>query len=318
MPSSSPKPLPLQPGDTIGVIAPSSAPADPDRLRRGIEQVQRRGYRVLQSPTALSPRGYLAGPDPERLAAINHVLRDPEIKVIFCARGGYGALRLLPHLDYAAAQQHPNVLVGYSDVTALQLALYAQSGLPSVSGPMVAVEWPDLDAASERQLWALLRGASPAPLLGPREEVLVPIQPGSAEGVLLGGNLSVLTRLIGTPYLPDLTGALLFLEDVGEAPYRIDGLFAHLKLAGMLNRLGGLILGGFTEAVPEPGKPSLTLDEVLTDYVADLPCPVARGLVYGHFPVKSVLPIGVRARLTVTPDTAELTVLEPVVAQPAS
>ncbi|RMH64359.1 MAG: LD-carboxypeptidase [Bacteroidetes bacterium] len=309
---------PVLPGDLIGVALPSSAPADPERLRAGMDALRRRGYRVELVPESPAPRGYMAGPDRERRDALNHLLRRPDVAAIFCARGGYGALRLLPGLDYEAARRHPKPIVGYSDVTALHLALYARSGLPGVSGPMVAVEWPDIDAATEAQLWALLQGARPAPLLGPRGEALVPVRPGQAEGVLLGGNLAVLTRLIGTPYLPDLTGALLFLEDVGEVPYRIDGLLAHLRLAGLLDRLGGLILGSFTEADPPPDSPSLTLDEVLADYVADLPCPVARGLVYGHFPVKSALPVGVRARLTVTSEAAELTLLEPVVGSDAA
>jgi muramoyltetrapeptide carboxypeptidase len=132
--------------------------------------------------------------------------------------------------------------------------------------------------------------------------------------VLLGGNLTLVARLLGTPYLPPLDGALLFVEEVGEEPYRIDGLLAQLRLAGVLDRLGGLILGGFTETEPRGSGPTLSLDAVFDDYVCGLSCPVARGLVYGHFPVKNALPVGVRARLSVSSDAATLSILEPVVA----
>ena len=305
------KPAALRPGDTIAVVAPASAPASPDLLERGIAYLEGLGYQVdAGRPDA--PQGYLAASDASRLDSFNAALRRPDVKAIFCVRGGYGALRLLPEIDYAAARRHPKLVVGYSDVTALHLALYAKADLPGLSGPMVAVEWGALDAASERLFWELMEGATPQPLLGPGGEALQPIRSGTAEGVLLGGNLTLLTRLIGTPYLPDLSGALLFLEEVGEAPYRIDGLLAQLKLAGILDRLGGLIFGGFTESDPQPGRPSLPLDDVLGHYTRDLSCPVAKGLVYGHFPVKSTLPIGVQARLEVDVRTAALSVLEPV------
>ena len=307
------KPPPLRPGDAIAAVAPASAPVSPDRLTRGVAYLERLGYRVEVGRLGEGPQGYLAASDAARLRELNGALRRPDVQALFCVRGGYGTLRLLPDVDYAAARRHPKLVVGYSDVTALHLALYHKAGVTGLSGPMVGVEWGALDAASERSFWDLARGVAPRPLLGPSGEALQPVRPGTAEGVLLGGNLTLVTRLIGTPYLPDLTGALLFLEDVGEAPYRIDGLLAQLKLAGILGRLGGLLLGGFTEGDPLPGRPSLSLEEVLAHYTRDLACPVAKGLVYGHFPVKSTLPIGVRARLDVDVHSASLSILEPVV-----
>ena len=306
------KPSPLRPGDAIAVVAPASPPRSPEHLERGIAHLKGLGYRVETGRPEAGPEGYLAAPDDVRLHLLNEALRRPDVKAIFCVRGGYGTLRLLPEIDYAAARRHPKLVIGYSDITALHLALYAKAGLPGLSGPMVAVEWGAMNAASERMFWELMEGATPQPLLGPGGESLQPVRAGTAEGTLLGGNLTLLTRLIGTPYLPDLSGALLFLEEVGEAPYRIDGLLAHLKLAGILDRLGGLVLGSFTESAPPPGRPSLPLDDVLDYYTHDLSCPVARGLVYGHFPVKSTLPIGVRARLEVDARTATLSILEPV------
>lgn len=308
------KPAPLHPGDTIAVVAPASAPKDPQKLEAGVAYLRRLGFQVDVGRSALAPHGYLSGPDPARLAEFNDVLRRPDVQALFCVRGGYGSLRLLPDLDYDAARRHPKLIVGYSDVTALHLAFFARSGLTGISGPMVAVEWGAPDPASERLFWELARGATPDPLLGPGGEPLVPVRPGTAEGTLLGGNLTLVSRLVGTPYLPALDGALLFVEEVGEEPYRIDGLLAHLRLAGILDRLGGLILGGLTECEPKPDTPTLSLDDVIDDYVAGLSCPIARGLVYGHFPVKNALPVGVRARLSVSSDAATLSILEPVVA----
>jgi muramoyltetrapeptide carboxypeptidase len=304
---------PLRPNDLIAVVAPGSAPASTEQLEAGIARLRARGYRVETARSAFDPTGYLCGSDEDRLAEFNGFLRRPDVAALFCARGGYGSLRLLPHIDYEAALRHPKLVVGYSDITALHLALYHRSGLAGLSGPMVAVEWGDLDPASEKLFWDLASGATPEPLLGPAGEHLQPVRAGSAEGTLLGGNLSVLNRLIGTPYLPPLDGKLLFLEEVGEEPYRLDGLFAQLRLTGILDGLGGLILGGFTEWEPAHDRPSRTLDEVFDDYLADLPYPVARGLVYGHFPVKNSVPVGVAARLEVSSQAASLVILDPVV-----
>lgn len=309
------KPAPLHPGDTIGVIAPASTPKEPAKLDAGIAYLRKLGYRVEVAREAFAPHGYLCGTDAERAEEFNGFLRRPDVRALFCVRGGYGTLRLLPHLDYEAARRHPKLVVGYSDITALHLALYHRAGLPGVSGPMVAVEWHEPDAASERLFWELVQGATADPLTGPGGEALTPVRPGTTEGVLLGGNLSLVARLIGTPYLPPLDGAILFLEEVGEEPYRIDGLLAHLQLAGVLERLGGVVLGGFTEAEPRGNGPTLTMDEVFDHYFGQLPCPVARGLVYGHFPVKNTLPVGVQARLSVSSDAATLALLEPVVAR---
>ncbi len=308
------KPAPLHPGDRIGLVAPGSAPQDAKKLEAGIARLEALGYRVVRGREQLAPRGYLSGTDAERLAELNDLLRDPDLKALFCARGGFGCLRLLPGLDYDAASRHPKLLVGYSDITALHLALHTRAGWAGLSGPMVAVEWGGPDPDAERLFWGHARGDAPQPLLGPDDEALRPERPGTAEGVLLGGNLSVVCRLIGTPYLPPLEGAILFLEDTDEPPYRLDGMLAHLKLSGVLEKIGGLVLGRFTGWKEKAEPPTLPLQDVLDDYVADLAGPVASGLVYGHFPRKNTLPVGVRARLEVTGEAAALSILEPVVA----
>ncbi|MEM6782157.1 MAG: LD-carboxypeptidase [Bacteroidota bacterium] len=313
-----PLPPPLRPDSRIALVAPASPPRSPDHLEAGVAALEARGLTV--EVPHLAPTGYLAASDEERAAALNALLARDDLDALVCVRGGYGVLRLLDRLDYAVARRHPKLIVGYSDITALHLALFAHAGLPGLSGPMAAPDWPrlaesDAGRAAEAQFWALAGGTVPVDIVGPGSEPLVPMQPGDTTGTLLGGNLSLVAALLGTPYLPDLTGAILFVEDIGEAPYRIDGLLARLRLAGLLDQLGGLVFGAFTSTTPPSGQPaSFTVDEVLEHYAASLAIPVARGLVYGHFPVKSTLPVGVRARLTVTGTTASLTVLDPVVA----
>jgi len=294
----------------VAVAAPASA-ADPALAEAGLAALRARGLRV-EAPV-LDPVGYLAAPDEARVAALNALLARDDLDAILCLRGGYGLLRILDRIGYAAARQRPKLVVGYSDVTALHLALYAKAGLPGLAGPMVAPDWPRLDPETEALFWALAGGAAPVEIVGPGGEALVGMRDGEVEGVLLGGNLALTGALLGTPYLPDLTGAILFVEDIGEAPYRIDGLLARLRLAGHLEKLGGLVFGAFTECEPPPGRPTLALDEVLEHYAQYVPGPVARGLIYGHFPRKSTLPVGVRARLAVSGANATLTVLEPVV-----
>ncbi len=302
-------PVPQQ-GDTFGLIAPASLPLDPDRLPRGVAHLGLRGFHIKRFRSEIAPHGYLAGSDPDRLAELNRALQDPDISMLFCVRGGYGSLRLLGGIDYDAARECPKVLIGYSDVTALQLALWARSGIRSVSGSMVAVDWADPNEATERLFWRVLSGPVPLRVEGPAGSGLSPLRPGTAEGILLGGNLTMVTRLLGTPYLPDMEGAILFLEDVGEAPYRIDGLLAHLKLSGVLDKISGLVFGQFTGWEPTDARPTLTYADVLGHYASTLSIPVATGLLYGHLRVHHAIPIGVRGRLDVTGSTASLTILE--------
>lgn len=305
--------LALQPGDSIGVIAPASAPYDQQRFAKGCQHLKQCGYRLEKTRPSYTPHGYLSGTDAERLDELNSMLRRPDLKAIFCARGGYGTLRLLSGVDYLAAAKHPKLVVGYSDITALQLALYKKSGLISLSGPMIASNWADIDPASEELFWVLAKGKAPYDVVPTDQTQPVGLQEGAAEGPLVGGNLTVLTRLLGTPYFPPLENAILFIEDVGEPPYRIDGMLAQLRLAGVLKQLNGLILGRFTESTSAANRPSLPLNDVLTTYSRFVNGPVIASFAYGHCHPMTSLPIGVQSRLTVTKQQSTLTVLEPVV-----
>lgn len=305
-------PPPLTPDSRIAVAAPASAALAQADVEAGLAVLRSRGLHVETGQAFASPNGYLSGPDADRADALNALLARDDLDAIVCVRGGYGLLRILDQIDYQAARAHPKLIVGYSDITALHLALYAKTGLTSLSGPMVAPDWPHLDAESEAQFWQIAGGQTGLPLAGPGEERLSPMREGSAEGVLLGGNLALTAALLGTPYLPDCRGAILFLEDVGEPPYRIDGLLARLRLSGVLGQLGGLVYGAFTGADVSSDRPSFSVEEVLDHYAGYVAGPVASGLVYGHFPRKISVPFGVRASLKVSDGHAELVPLTPV------
>ena len=307
-------PRPLTPQSRIAIAAPASASLDREATEAGLAVLRSRGLRIDTGRAFASPYAYLSGTDEDRADELNMLLRRDGLDAIVCLRGGYGLLRILDRIDYDAARARPKLIVGYSDITALHLALYAKAGLTGLSGPMVASDWHQIDADSEAQFWAVAGGRVGDPLSGPGNEPLTAMREGSANGVLLGGNLALTAALLGTPYMPDLKGAILFLEDVGESPYRIDGLLARLRLAGVLGQLGGLVFGAFTDAEPPTDRPSFTVKEVLDQYAGFVNGPVASGLVYGHFARKITVPIGVQARLIVQDGRAELVTLSPVAA----
>ena len=297
---------PLIPGDTIAVVAPSSAPRKPERLAQGLTALEEAGFKLDWQPSRLTQRGYLAGSDAERARLFNDAVRDGSVKAIMCVRGGYGALRILDRIDYAAARRHRKLLIGFSDITALHLALYQRAGWRGLSGPVV-VDFAESSPKVRARFLAVARGELPPPF-----PALGVIRPGMAQGPLLGGNLSMVARLIGTPYLPSLEGAILVLEEVNEAPYRIDALFAQLRLAGILRSLGGLVLGAFSGWEPRHSHAVLTPREIFEDYFCDAPYPVATGLPYGHFAERATLPVAAKAALEVTQHGGTLKVLEPV------
>jgi muramoyltetrapeptide carboxypeptidase len=268
---------------------------------------------------AYSRSGYCAGTDDQRLADLNGALQDPSIDAIWCIRGGYGSLRLLDQVDYAAMTRRPKVLIGFSDATALLNAISRLTGVVTFHGPVARVSMPEF---SRRHFERVLTGAAapgrlerlpqPADVLVPRENRIVTLCRGVAEGPLAGGNLSLLQCLIGTPYFPELAGAILFLEDVGEDLYRVDRMLAHLRLIGALRRLAGVLVGRFTELKRSGADGALGFDEVLASYFEPLGVPVAYGFPVGHIDAQWTLPLGVRARLDA--DAGEVEILEPAVA----
>jgi muramoyltetrapeptide carboxypeptidase len=285
----------LQPGATIGVLSPAS-PVEPERLERGMDALRARGYRVIAAPHVLDARHHLAGDDADRAADFNALWADAEIDALWCSRGGYGTMRLLEHLDWDLVAARPKPFLGYSDVTALQLALFARTGLVTFSAPMVGslhgFARPDgMLPATEADLWRWLRPeAGPMPLVNPGRAPLVALRPGRAAGRLLGGNLTLVTALVGTPWLPALDGAILAIEDVGEKPYTVDRMLTHLALAGVLDRLAAIVLGDFSRCWPEGRGPAL--EELVLGIVGARPVAVIGGLLHGHIDARVTLPLG--------------------------
>jgi muramoyltetrapeptide carboxypeptidase len=282
---------PLRPGDRIGIAAPA-APIDREILARGEARLRALGYRVCRAPGLTARRGYLAGSDSARAAALNGLIADPEVRAILFARGGYGTARLLPQLDLEGLRRAPRLLIGYSDLTALFVALGAD--YPLGYGPHVSdlARPARYHAASFARFLAEGPGGERIDLAGCRTLV-----PGVAEGVLRGGCLTLLQTMIGTAWQPDLDGALLFLEDWQEEPYRIDRMLHHLRAAGLLRGIRGLVVGKPVRIAPRRGRPSLSFEQVLLDHVGDLGVPVVVGIPVGHCARKQTLSLGVPARL---------------------
>ncbi|MGA9119338.1 MAG: LD-carboxypeptidase [Bacteroidota bacterium] len=302
----SPQPLPivypsrLRPGDVIGLVSPASPVLEPARIETGTRYLERNGYRVKIGTHVGKTYGYLAGTDRERTDDLHAMIRDPQVKALFCLRGGYGVPRILPALDYELFRTHPKIIVGYSDITALLLALFARSGLVTFHGPMVAVDFGGaVDPFTEQSFWDSLNGGIPGrwlPIAGPDGQGT--LHGGHGSGRLLGGNLSLLSAMAGTPYLPDFHGSILFLEEIGEEPYRVDRMLNQLAQAGILTGLQAVLAGQFTECTPkDPSRPSLSIEEVLQSVSSTLGVPFLSGCRFGHIPTFLTLPVGIRAEV---------------------
>lgn len=312
------KPPRLRPGDRVGLAAPAGFVAD----RFGIEElastVRAMGLEPVLAPNLLDRQGYLAGSDEARAAALNAMFRDPALCAIFAVRGGWGSQRLLPLLDYAALTANPKLLVGSSDVTALHMGLAARTPVPSIHAPNAANSWPAAAWEPFRKL--VFEGDMPTYRLpamaedrmAPRGHRIRTFRPGTARGPLLGGNLSVLAALAGTPYLPDFTGVILFLEDTNEAEYRIDRLLSQLAMSGILGKCAGVVFGQCTNCTnPGDGYGNFTIYEVLDHHLAPLGVPTFQGALIGHIANQVSIPLGIPAEIDASAGTIRL--LEPVV-----
>ncbi len=294
------KPVRIPENATIGIVSPASYPLNEKIYRQGIFYLKNFGYQVVESKHVLDKRGYLAGEDVDRAADLNEMFCDPAIDAIICSRGGYGVPRIIDQIDFDVIKKNPKIFIGYSDITALNLAIWQQTGLVTFSGAMVAVEMgKGIDPFTENYFWRMLTTAEPIGLLSnPPDDPIKIFNHGLAEGRLLGGCLSLINMLLGTAYCPDFSDAILFIEDIDEEPYRVDRYLAQLKLAGILDQLAGIVVGQFTDCKPkDPEKPSLKLDEIFQDYFDPLNIPIIMNFAYGHGPIKHTMPIGVHAIL---------------------
>jgi muramoyltetrapeptide carboxypeptidase len=289
------KPKALFPGATIGIVAPASWAKDA-KLHRGLKWLMKSGFKTKLFLSPKQKYGYLSGPDEVRARLFNQPFADKAVDAIICARGGYGSLRILDKIDYNLIRKNPKIFVGFSDITALHLSIYKKTGLCTFHGPMVA----DFGTTYNRQnLLQILSSKKPfGPVKLPKGRKPKFLRPGKANGPLLGGNLSLVAKLCGTPFMPSFKGAILFLEDTGEYPHRIDGYLAQLRLAGVFGQIAGLILAEFTDTKrPKKDGFTLPLQTIFQDYFAQAPFPVALNFPFGHSANKFTVPLGVRATL---------------------
>jgi len=275
------KPPPLQRGDTIGIVSPSS-PVERNALTQGLRYLEEKGFKIQFGKHAYDVDRFLAGTDQDRVNDIMDFYRDPTIKAIFASRGGQGSQRLLPYLKCDVIRQNPKALVGFSDTTALQLGILNLTGIISYTGYTLTVELNDLLDSS---LSSCLMG-KPYTIEGGTF-----VHGGSAKGPLIGGNLTLLTALLGTPFQPDFKGAILLIEEVGIEPYHVDCMLSHLDLTGVFQQVAGVVLGQFEECVSKH-KNSGTVTDVIQDWVSRLSIPCLIDFPHGHGKMKSALPIG--------------------------
>ena len=279
------KPPRLKKGDRIGIIAPAG-PVDESDLQPGLEILESAGFNVRLAPHVYDRKDYLAGKDEARLGDLHAMLQDDEIKAVMCARGGYGSLRLLDGIRYDLIRETPKIIAGYSDITALLMAIHTNTGLITFHGPMVR-GLAGNNGNNWESLLKLISSDQPAEMDLNECTVLLP---GNASGPLTGGNLSLICHLLGTPYLPSLEGCILFIEDRGESLYRLDRMLTHLALTGKLNGISGLVAGRFEECGDETA-----IHILLNSIVSELGIPLVAGFPLGHGQKNIALPIGLTA-----------------------
>jgi muramoyltetrapeptide carboxypeptidase len=306
------KPPRLRPGDRVGLVSPATAAFETEQTKIWVDALETLGFEVVLGDNYFARHGYFAGDDSARASDINAFFAEDSIRMIF-ARGGWGAPRLLPLLDYGMMKNNPKVLLGYSDATALITAVHARTGLVTFHGPS------PLHLFSAEHFRRVLMNGEAYTLQNPTlitENTLVQtenrirtITGGTARGRILGGNLSLLTAVMGSDYLPDFDGAILFVEDVDEAVYRVDRMMTELALAGVLDGITGFVFGRCTDCDPGEGFGSLTLEEMIAEHIKPLGIPAFAGTMIGHIDAQFTIPLGIEVAIDADAGTIEL--LEP-------
>lgn len=301
------KPARLKPGDTIGLVALATR-IQPEEISGPVGYLEKIGFRVKLGKHLTSYYGYLAGTDSQRVCDLEDMFEDPEVDAVFCAKGGYGTPRIVDKINYDVIQKNPKILAGYSDITGLHVALERKTDLITFHAPMVCSDIPN-KFSELAMLDALMK---PVPLGKiPESDSLKrkAIFPGKASGRLIGGNLSLLVSTLGSPYEIDTRGKILLIEDVGESPYRIDRMFASMRLAGKFDDAAGIAFGAFRDCVPEIGEqePTQSVDDLILDYFGGAGKPVLSGLPFGHISDNWTLPLGAQAILDSENQSLEIT-----------
>jgi len=303
------KPKRLVQGDLIGIISPASSPDDLTRIESGVRYLEKAGYKVEVGKNVGKIHGYLAGNDEERLEDLHYMFKKKNVKAIICVRGGYGSPRILNKIDYKLIRNNPKIFVGYSDITALHLAFLHKANLVTFAGPMLAVDFhSEVSSYTEEMFWAILTSTKKLGRISlPNDEKIYQLSAGRAAGILIGGNLALIISLIGTEYFPSMKNKILLLEDTGELPYRIDRMLNQLKLNKIFDQVNGVILGAFTDCnESDPNKRTLTLGEVIDDYLGHLDIPVVYNFQHGHIKDFVTIPFGVKVKLNANRGMIEL------------
>ena len=298
------KPTALRKGGAIRAVAPASSELDQSELSKGLLRLRELGFEVTLGDCVrkLRTHGYLSGRDNERAEELNEAFRDDNVDAVFCVTGGYGTPRILPYLDYNVIREKPKIFLGYSDITALHIAINRKADLVTFHGPMITSMGPKLTDYTEKWFLRAVTGYEPLgevvnPADGP---IIKTINEGKASGVLAGGNLALMVATLGTPYEIDTKGKILLIEEVDDPPYLVDRNLTHLWLAGKLQDAAGILVGEIVNCQPRQGEPSLTLWDVLQDRIGSTGKPAIYGLCCGHGTHHLTLPIGVQASLDAT------------------
>lgn len=288
-------------GDTIGLIAPAS-PTKRDRTLKAIETIERLGFHVIAGNSCFQELGgYLAGTPKSRATDLNSMFKNDRVDAILCIRGGYGTPQLLTYVDYEMIAENPKLFIGYSDITALHIALMQNSHLATIHGPMAASDLIDADDFTKQALLRTVMDHHPlGKLMNPNKENMCSMVDGEATGEIVGGNLSLICALLGTPYELDTKGKLLFLEDIDEEPYKVDRMLTQLKLAGKLTDAAGIILGSWTNCESKTDPNGYTLMDVFKNILIPTNKPIIYNVFAGHCKTKLALPLGVKARVDAT------------------
>ncbi len=314
------KPSALQRGDTVALICPASRPFDPGKITQSVQMLEQQGFKVRVGEHVVKRNGNFAGSDAQRLDDFHRAWADPDVKAIIAERGGNGAARLLPDIDYDLIRANPKILIGYSDITALHLAIHRKTGLVTLHGP-VAVLSQTTRYTFDRFIHALTAatpwGDIPDPPVTQFPPIYPPyravVAPGKASGMLTGGNMTLIRQLMGSPYDIETEGRILFLEDIGEEPFELDMIFTQLAHAGKLQQAAGIIIGVCAESDPKGTfLTNFSLEEVIDQHLGKLGIPVVYGMRLGHTPDQCVLPIGVHAMLDATTNNVRLSIEETV------
>jgi muramoyltetrapeptide carboxypeptidase len=305
-------PKAINKGDTLGLISPSAASADRMQFTFAKEALEALGFKVKLGENLQNRRGHLAGTDEERAKDLNDMFADQNVKGVICIRGGSGAARILPLIDYELIKQNPKPLLGYSDITALHCAIQAQTGLITFHGPNGSGSWNSFNVKQFEQIFfdktkVTYKNEQPkGDDLVIKANRIQTLKSGTAEGKILGGNLTVLTALSGTPYYPNFTDSILFIEDIGEDPYKIDRMMSTLRLNGTLGKIKGFIFGQCSDCEPGGGYGSLSVDQVMDDYILPLGIPAYTGAMIGHISKQFIIPVGAKVKMDASEGTFQL------------